>query len=112
MRAAGAGGVIKGRTARTVAGQKVMAKLGKRAEQAKAAPKALLPRSLSRPGVDKGAAFMRFMDRAQAIPDKRKAKSANDYNLTRRSRKTAKSIATAKKAEAYVYGLRGKLLGR
>ena len=34
MRAAGAGGVIKGRTARTVAGQKVMAKLAKRAEQA------------------------------------------------------------------------------
>ena len=29
MRAAGAGGVIKGRTARTVAGQKVMAKLAK-----------------------------------------------------------------------------------
>ena len=80
--------------------------------QAKAAPKAVLPKSLSKPGVDKGAAFMRFMDRAQAIPGKRKAQSASDYNLTRRSRKTAKSMATAKKAEAYVFGLRGALLGR
>ena len=35
MKAAGAGGVIKGRTARTVAGEKVMAKLGKRAPAAK-----------------------------------------------------------------------------
>ena len=37
MKAAGAGGVIKGRTARTVAGEKVMAKLAKRAPT-KAAP--------------------------------------------------------------------------
>lgn len=42
MRAQGAGGagVIKGRAARTVAGQKVMGKLAKRPEPAKAAPKA------------------------------------------------------------------------
>jgi hypothetical protein len=42
MKAAGGGGagVMKGRTARTVAGQKVMGKLAKRPEQAKAAPKA------------------------------------------------------------------------
>jgi hypothetical protein len=35
MRAAGAGGVIKGRAARTVAGEKAMAKLAKRAPAAK-----------------------------------------------------------------------------
>ena len=42
MRAQGAGGdgVIRGRAARTVAGQKVMGKLAKRPEPAKAAPKA------------------------------------------------------------------------
>ena len=49
MKAAGAGGdgVIRGRTARTVAGQKAMGKLAKRPEPAKAAPKAA-PQKMSK----------------------------------------------------------------
>jgi hypothetical protein len=74
------------------------------------APKAksVLPKSLAK--ADKGAAYMQFMDRAQAVTARRRARDASDYNLKRRDRKAARSAATAARAEKYVYSLQGRLL--
>ena len=71
MKAAGAGGVIKGRTARTVAGEKVMAKMAKRAPVAKrisaarpggtvAKPKGLKPGVVTAPPAAKATATARI----------------------------------------------------
>jgi hypothetical protein len=61
-----------------------------------------LPKSLSGKGVDRGAAVMRFMDRAQGIVGKRQADPMKRYSPLGK-KKLARARATSMKAQRYIY---------
>jgi hypothetical protein len=90
MRAAGAGGVIKGRAARTVAGEKAMAKMGKRGAGAAAVNRG--------PSVNNAAKAEARVKRAtDNLNRNRYASISADRHLA--SVKSAKALKAARKAQ-------------
>lgn len=92
MKAAGAGGVIKGRTARTVAGEKVMAKMGKRAPAAKRISAARPGGTVAKPkGLKPGAIKGKAKGTAPKV-------DLTDAGFTRRLRRAQRNLSDAQKA--------------